>query len=1407
MNRLALDASSSTSGRIRKYMRNTELSDSMLQPRTDTQPSSAHSVDSKHLNHRKDTIQEEVDDILFNISDDEARNRETHGSEHGEIREDQGSEEEVDAEEDQDSSLGAPAPSEHAFAYQNKLKYLPNVDFKGDITKSFNLSSLSPPNSIPNTFKYKSHPNAKTKLKLGIVNYNEIDEEDEGEGSDGIVEEPVEESNQNHSESEPSLPPITSTMNEKNKKSDTTPNWMPDVLSEKWLPESVEFKPSLLGNNAKSTNNSKSNSNSGSNNNFNMNIMNNLDDLDFSSSVRIRKPVDSNKESLDFNFGSTGNTMIHNSRTNLNNDTPEWMKATKEYEAQKKRNQLQNIFLSVSEHASNGGAGTGIVSGAGHSISSTASTPIPSLTTREVEQLQHLTQEQIQEIMDQVDPAAKVPESPLKLFGTKYNTFTKDRLSNLLQRVQNKSPAITSSIKPSDEIDVGSEDSIGAEKELDDEEDQIQVSKKSPRKPKQFIPNILEPKMNIKNFTKSGSYTEKEFLKNADDVFKDIQKRGFKRNIRDVTNLSNAINHDKTNNTKTRIVSSATSTSTPKNDKVSNISEYSSFTSGLEEFEESKQQTENQTSTNNDFTSFEGTSREGDNNRYTQLSPRNLKYLQRQLSAEMESSYTYDGSDSNSEFEVDKEKVSKEAKVAGRLHDQGKVGKKHQGITLISRRLEEIETMLSDKHDDELQRIRRENELLKSELKNRNNLNNDFVSPLRDPTMDSIDDFTQDEASQVHEFIKWKRTSQLKLRESPESNSSSPDKSQSFVRGRVNPNVELPIEYNNMIFDVANQKWINNEDKDEARGSLDSIEDLVSEKGGEELREEQMEEKSQTDLMDKSTNSIMNKMKNNRKGGNGSKLEVSFHLPNLTMESEDDFKMKNSSAVTNVSQLQDSTFSQTRKRLVNIITDVLGTENLDWDAVFEISMAGFELDNLKDLERFLPRLKSLDVSKNQIRFLEGIPNKVLELNTSSNKIDNLSSFKKFHDLQVLNCSFNSISSLQSLSSNIHLTELNISYNKLVSLRGLENFTNLVSLNASNNELKGALEISGNLRNLQSLNLSDNKLESFSGIEKLKSLRVLNLNENPHLKSIRCQGRHLLLKKLSLKLNDLQDLEIECFPNLRVLRIDGNQIGSFKNQLRKLRNLEEISCKSQPPTSTIINEIWRDSRDLKTLDLSGNSSKVLEAVSSHKFKFLNLNRLTLSAMNISTLPEDFAETFPNVRELNLNFNKLKSIEPLSKLTNLKRLFIISNNIDKVQLIVSALSTSSVRKSLQEIDLRLNQVNIDFYPFVFNKLELEYSQHLKSTANIDILPIQLETLDDIESFAILYQSLNKSYDEWVDRDTKFLDKLKSTPNDEGKIIQRVNYEMLLITLFVNLRRLDGNIISHEKKEILKQRLRMR
>ncbi|CAH2354231.1 hypothetical protein CLIB1423_15S01530 [[Candida] railenensis] len=1396
-------------------MRNTELSDSMLQPRTETQPSSAHSVDTKHLSHRKDIIQEEVDDISFNISDDEARNRETNGSEHGEDRNHQGSEGVIDAEEDEDSSLGAPAPSEHAFAYQNKLKYLPNVDFKGDITKSFNLSSLSPPSSIPNTFKYKSHPNAKTKSKLGIVNYNEIDEEDEGEGSDGIVEDAVEESNQNHSESEPSLPPITSTMNEKNKKSDTTPNWMPDVLSEKWLPESVEFKPGLLGNNIRSNNNgninnnSKRNSNSESNENYNQNFINNLDDLDFSSSVRIRKPVDSNKESLDFNFGSTGNTMIHNSRTNLNNDTPEWMKATKEYEAQKKRNQLQNIFLSVSEHASNGGAGTGVASGAGHSISSTASTPIPSLTTREVEQLQHLTQEQIQEIMEQVGPATKVPESPLKLFGTKYNTFTKDRLSNLLQRVQNKSPAITSSIKPSDEIDIGSEDGIEAEKKVENEEDQIQVSKKSPRKPKQFIiPNILEPKMNIKNFTKSGSYTEKEFLKNADDVFKDIQERGFKRNIRDVTNLSNVINnHDKTNNTKTRIVSSATSTSTPKNDKVSNISEYSSFTSGLEEFEESKQQTENQSSTNNDFTSFEGTSREGDTNRYTQLSPRNLKYLQRQLSAEMESSYTYDGSDSNSEFVVDKEKVSKEAEASDRLHDQRKLGKKDKGITSISRRLEEIETMLSEKHDDELQKIRRENELLKSELKNRNNMNNDFVSPLRDPTMDSIDDFTQDEASQVHDFIKWKRISQLKLRESPESDSGSPDKSQSFVRGRVNPNVELPIEYNNMIFDVANQKWINNEDKDEVRGSLDSIEDLVSEKGSEALREEQTGGRSEVDLMDKSTNSIMNKMKNSRKGGNGSKLEVSFHLPNSTMESEDDFKMKNSSAVTNVSQLQDSTFSQTRKRLVNIITDVLGTENLDWDAVFNISMAGFELDNLKDLERFLPRLKSLDVSKNQIRFLEGIPNKVLELNTSSNKIDNLSSFKRFHDLQVLNCSFNIISSLQSLSSNIHLTELNISYNKLVSLRGLENFSNLVTLNASNNELKGALEISGKLRNLQSLNLSDNKLESFSGIEKLKSLRVLNLNENPHLKSIRCQGRHLYLKKLSLKLNNLQDLEVECFPNLRVLRIDGNQIGSFKNQLRKLRNLEEISCKSQPSTSTTINEILSDSRDLKTFDLSGNSSTVLEVVSSHKLKFLNLNRLTLSAMNISTLPEDFAEAFPNVRELNLNFNKLKSIEPLSKLTNLKRLFIISNNIDKVQSIVSALSTSSIRKSLQEIDLRLNQVNIDFYPFVFNKSELEYSQHLKSTANIDISPIQLETLDDIESFAILYQSLNKSYDEWVDRDTKFLDKLKSTPNDEGKIIQRVNYEMLLINLFVNLRRLDGNIISQEKKEILKQRLRMR
>lgn len=1401
MNRLVLDASSATTGQIRNYMKNTELSDSMIHPPATmtTDPSTAPSVQEYHDKTEKD--------LSFALSQESSLKRDGEDVDLKVIVEDEfegttkkhhKENDDSNHEDEHEDHLKISEPKE--FSYQNKLKYLPNADFQdGDSTgRSFQMSTYSPLNSIPNTFKYKSHPNARTKLLLGgprrksqeLVEEEEIEEdEDEGEEEeeeqvldgdkitnkkreDDLVEE------QSHMRNETNEVPMRTSTIKEHKNGDTTPNWMPDVLNEKWHPPgSVRFDSQLPENE--------------------------YEIPDFGSSVRITRP--SNRD-FDLHLNSTGNTMIHNSKAELH-VTPEWMKASKEYAA-KKAEPFENIFLSV------GAAGGGDIyrklddSGSkGFTMSSTTSSPIPSLSEKRGRNGGGISPQIGAEDVRQIVEAgsSRNPESPLKLFHDKYNTYTKDRLTEVLQKVHNKSPAVFQNMN-------GVNDDLNLSKEY-------------------VVPDLPEPKMKIKNFTRSGSYTEREFLKNADDVFKGVQKRGFmgrQLSMRDVTNISGRSRNNNSTSEKvnSQVTSNSTSTSTPKNDRVRHINELdelesdddysSSFTSGFED-DQSGSKIHPGSSingmTNNEYTSFELSSLNNNlqenNHSYNQLSPKNLKHLQRQLSTESNNSYTYDGSSEEIE-ELTSDHVHE---VESKRSNQG------EELESIMRRLQDIEYMLKEtaikSHNEELMQLRRENEKLRHELDGRkpNNVGISPKGPIGEVTMDTLE-YTVEDLSQVQDFIRWKRPSQLTLGKSPdnfrEANAAKDpldhepqDSKNNIVKGRLDPNLDLPREYNNMILDIENQKWINNEvaEASNYRGSLDSIEDLVSQdldEGDAQGRHTPSGEAANVTL-----NSTLRLKGSARKN----KLEVSFHLPNLTSDSVENFSMaeKERGNVTNVSQLGDATFSQTKRRLVNVITEILPSD-VDWNKVRDISLSKFNLENIKELDTFLPRLTSVDLSNNEIKYTDGILKKILNLDISNNLIDNISSFAKFHDLQVLKASHNQLGSLSSISNNIHLTELLVNNNKLTNLDGIQNLTNLIRLDVSQNDLVGDIDFQKfNLKNLQELNLSENNLRNIIGLENLPNLRVINLNEN-RLQHIDCKGKHPRLKKLLFKLNKVRKLDLEPYPCLRVLRMDGNAIDTISD-IKKSTYLEEISCKSQS-NLTVVEKVFEGASDIQRLDISGNTHfdfRGLESVrkSLHVNPFLNLNTLVLSAMNLTKLPENFGDIFPNVRDLNLNFNKLNNIEALSKLSNVRKLYMVSNRIDKVQQIVGGLFNS--RKTLRVLDMRLNQVNIEFYPYVFNKQELEYSQHIKATANIDLSPIQLETLDDIESFAILYQSLNKSYDEWVERDSQFLNRLQ-VEHGSTWAKQRLNYETLLINLFLRLKKLDGSLITSERRDALKKRLHL-
>lgn len=1143
--------------------------------------------------------------------------------------------------------------------FHKNVKYLLNQDFAADESVAVG------PNSIPNTFKNKSHPNARTKELLG-----------EGLGL-GLEPEGL----------EPEAPEVPESIvpdglvpeKEDGPGTDNTPDWMPSELNERWNDE-------------------------------------------FHSSVKITK-----NPSLNFQFASNNSSVVHDSKNALR--TPMWKKVKGNYDQNKLQPQLHQIFNSSDKS---------------HSMSSTLSTPYNSIKQNQ------LTKEQISELQNLLERGRGKPDdyvmefppdvSPLKLWGTNYNTFTKGKLNDLLFNLA----------APNFNLNLESPD----QNKKDENHSDILLEQDVA---KELVPSNPLPKLKTKNF---NTDLDQHYKQRANDLFDNIQRRGVILKPSNGISVSNNLNHSS--------VHTATATSTPKlnkiTDNIDDLNEYSSFTSGYEQdstqFNSNVEENKHQPTNSNDYTSFTETNSESQSpashtpashtpNSYSagmssdlsaseiksvsnsnlnspsyHQSPRGQKYKTREVAM--------DGSATDSYTFQSESIVSRGPVPVQQSGDSGKAE--------LEARIKELESKLSSFgiYLNNMEALINENNNLRLELHSQNAHREDEVS---------IDEYDMTERSM--DEIKLKTLSQLRLQHLNNGNVN--------TMGTFKPDMKLPSHYGDMVLDEENYRWVPREDK-ENFNSLDSIEDLVSDQKNSVLEDEDQD------------HDVTIKAK-----------EVSFHLPH----SEHVKSSPMAADTTRVSQLDEVSFSQQQKRLVSIITDTLLGTKTHWNKVIDISLLGKDLFNIKDLKDFLPNLLKVDLSNNNLKFLKGLPSNLINLNLSENEIDNLTSFRDFLNLQHLNLANNLLTKSHSLKYNIHLTKLKLGGNQLTSLDGLNNLTNLVSLDVSQNKLAGVLDFKYfQFDNLQELNLSENSLEGLVNLDALTDLRVLNANEN-NLTKLECSGKHLHLKKLLVKFNHLYLLRLNDFPYLRTLRLDGNNFSSITG---KAKYLEELSIKSQ--SLEFLQDLMNFSfSSLKTLDLSGN----INFFQTCDNTFLNVNKLTLSAMNLTKLPDNFGELFPNVTDLNLNFNQMDDLRQLAQFKHLKRLYLVSNGVTKIELIVSNLI--STRLTLKVLDLRLNPLNVDLYPYLFNpqESELGFNGHQPQNNDSDNSPIQLETLDDIENFAIHYESLNNHNNtDWEIRDKIFINNLKS-----HKAKRRVNYQTLLINYFPSLKKLDGSVIDFEKR----------
>ena len=1248
--------------------------------------------------------------------------------------------------------------------YYKKLRYLPNNGF-GHYGSSIK-APVDSPLSIPNTFKHKSHPNAKTKNQIGLGSIEgSLEEANSLDHSSGSKDKTGQDSNNIHGEdnlkyannSNDGHSWLGNLSRDKENRTtsqirgevsgeifNSTPEWMPVELTEKWLDSQPKEELKI----------------------------NEMMNSELGSSVRIRKSGKPGKEDLNY---SSGKTIVYKPEREAT--TPEWKKVAREF--QKNRDpeaKLKNIFISSNQNTGKDTAKSGssrrtleILGNERdrhldqtNSASSTFSTPMMSANAKNVisspiskvklSQLENLLNQEGRDKPDDYLFKIPNPESPLKLFGDSYNTFTKGKLTDLLQKINSRAPTQE---RNDTEVDVSEEENYNYEEEPNNDE-----------------VNYV-PKLNIKDFTKSGAYTEENFMENANNIFNNLQKRGFNRSIykSKSEDFPNKMQLDHT-----------TTTSTPKNaDVKTNVAGSNQENEGLsftvdsedDEIEASDLTNSSEDTSRNENMSLRDSRAAGKpyDDHEAENFPRSVLRAEKNHDDSSQfpgtSSYTYDEETKHH----DTLKAENDTKVSpsGETSNQSSLRNMNSRIKRLEAKLESIKI---DSTDGKVKQLLAENMELKKVLSER----------LENNTLTEVDETAPEKnvSDNADKFIKWKRASQLRLPKgqihvAPKQHPSS------VLKGNVGPENAFPLIYDNMIFDSQRQKWVTNREDQEYSDDLGSIEDL------------EVTSKHSNEGVKDSDNEMNESLRNEK----DNKLEGRSNDDTIDLYHGEILKQSAGEDVTHVSQLDNISFTQTEKQIVSILTDLLSIRenDNDWEDRTEVSLANSKLASIKNLDKYLPKLRHVDLSCNEIKFLTGLPYNVLTLNVSENAVDNMTLFREYKDLQYLNLASNKMTHLLSLQANIHLGTLIASNNQIVSVEGVHYLENLTKLHLDQNNLKGELDLKiFNFRNLQELDVSENNIKSIINIEYLPQLRILNANEN-HLSLINCNTKHTLLKKLLLKANNLLHIEFEMFPHLKCLRIDGNKFSNL--DFRKLKCLDELSfkCQYSPHTWDAVVNV---AKDIQNLDLSGNTLYLSTAsFIEPKGKFLNLNCLNLSAMGLKELPPHFGKYFPNVRDLNLNFNKIQSMQSLQLLENLRKLYVVSNCI--VEIGAFAENLRKARTSLRVLDLRLNPVNITLYPYVFNAHELDVAQFHNFSEGA---PICLENLDDIESFSIHYQTLAKNSDDWAQRDAQFLSNLKNQEPTKAK--HRLMYEGVFVNYFMNLRKFDGNFINNSKRKEHAERL---
>jgi hypothetical protein len=189
------------------------------------------------------------------------------------------------------------------------------------------------------------------------------------------------------------------------------------------------------------------------------------------------------------------------------------------------------------------------------------------------------------------------------------------------------------------------------------------------------------------------------------------------------------------------------------------------------------------------------------------------------------------------------------------------------------------------------------------------------------------------------------------------------------------------------------------------------------------------------------------------------KGDLTFHLselPDFTLNQIDERELPlrtitKRNTVGPVFRGNEDRYASGNQLLVKALQDAEPDEPY-WEDIRKADLRDKSLTSLHLLDVLCERLEKLDVSKNALAQLEGVPHTVRCLGVRNNMLTNLTAWGHLFNLQYLDISHNQVDSVEGLAGLVHLRELRGDGNQIRSLEGIGELDGLLRVSLRGNQL-------------------------------------------------------------------------------------------------------------------------------------------------------------------------------------------------------------------------------------------------------------------------------------------------------------------------------------------------------------------